>query len=64
MTLTSKEHYELIAQFEKQFSHHRLDKESKELWTKGNVYQDGLANELFLAFRMGVSYGQAVERAA
>jgi len=60
MTLTSKDHYELVAQFDKQFSHRRLDKENKERWLKGNVYQDGNVNELFLAFRAGVAYGVAI----
>ncbi len=60
MALFSKEHYELMAQFEKTFSYRRLDKEAKELWAKGVVYQDGQTNELFLAFRQGVAYGQCV----
>ena len=62
MTLTSKDHYELIAQFDKQFSHRRLDKEDKALWLKGNVYQDGATNELFLAFRSGAAYGVAISK--
>lgn len=60
MTLNTKEHYDLMAQFEKEFSHHRLDKEPKDLWSKGNVYQNGQANELFLAYRRGYAYGAAV----
>lgn len=62
MTLTSKEHYELMASFEKEFGHHRLDKEGKEYWARGNVYQDGHVNELFLAYRKGCALGKAVER--
>lgn len=60
MTLGSKEHYELIAQFEKDFGPARFDKEPKELWAKGIVYQDGEMNKLFMAFRLGYSLGKAV----
>lgn len=54
--LFTKEHYDLMAQFDRQFPG-RLDKEPKELWAKGNIYQDGNRNELFLAFRRGYAYG-------
>lgn len=61
MTLTSKEHYEMIEFFERTFKgQFRLDKEDKSMWAKGNVYQDGDANRLFKAFREGVAYGKAV----
>ena len=59
MTLTSKDHYEMIAFFDHQFKHLRLDKEPKEMWSKGNIYQNGETNKLFLAFRQGVAYGKA-----
>ena len=39
--LGSKEHYELMTMFEKEFSHRRLERENKELWKIGVVYQDG-----------------------
>lgn len=58
--LFSKEHYELMAQFEKEFSHHRLGRESKEMWKTGAVYQNGMANELFMAYRKGHSYARSV----
>jgi len=32
--LFSKEHYELIEMFEKEFRHHRLDKEEKADWCR------------------------------
>jgi hypothetical protein len=60
MTLTSKAHYDLMTQFESEFSHHRLDKEDKSYWAKGNIYQNGTANELFLAYRRGYAFGMAV----
>lgn len=59
MTLTSKEHYEIISFFERRFAKDfRLDKEDKSLWSKGNIYQNGEANRAFLAFREGVAYGR------
>jgi len=60
MTLTSKEHYDLIEMFEREFTGYRLDKEDKQFWAKGNVYQNGELNALFLAYRKGFAYGKAV----
>lgn len=61
MTLFSKDHEDLMAMFEKEFAGEcRMDKEDKARWAKGNVYQSGEANSLFLAYRRGVAYGKAV----
>ncbi len=60
--LNSKEHYDLMAVFERQHSG-RFDKEDKSLWPKGVIYQDGHVNELFLAFRRGHAYAEADMRA-
>ena len=57
MILKSKEHYELMAQFEREYQHERLDREPKDLWPKGRLYQDGRVNSLFLAYRRGYSLG-------
>ena len=59
MTLYSKDHYDLMAMFENEFPDCRLDREDKEFWPKGNVYQNGETNNLFLAYRKGVAYGRA-----
>lgn len=59
MSLFSEEHYELIKMFEKEFKGNRLDKETKEIWSKGNIYQDGMVNMLFLAYRRGYALGRA-----
>jgi hypothetical protein len=60
MTITSADHYEMIAMFEKEFQGMRLDKEAdKARWAKGNVYQSGETNALFLAYRRGAAYGRA-----
>jgi hypothetical protein len=58
--LNTKEHYDLMAKFERDFKYERLDKESKDLWHKGRIYQDGKVNSMFLAYRMGYAYGKAV----
>jgi hypothetical protein len=60
MSLGSQEHYDMIAMFERVFTGQRFDKESKDMWSKGYVYQNGETNNLFLAFRHGVAYGKAV----
>lgn len=59
MSIGSKDFYELLEMFEKEFSGYRLDREAKEFWAKGNVYQSGETNALFLAYRRGVAYGRA-----
>lgn len=56
------EHEELIKSFEQEYKQYRLDKEIREWWSKGRIYQDGLVNDLFLAYRKGCSYGRLVER--
>ena len=53
--LRSKEYYDMMATFEKNFSCERFDKEDKELWSKGIVYQSGEVNKLFRAFELGYS---------
>ena len=58
--LKSMKHEEIMEFFERLYPHLRLDREeSKELWAKGNIYQNGEANALFLAFRHGVTFGAA-----
>jgi hypothetical protein len=61
-SIKSQEHADLMAMFERQFKHMRLDKEPKNLWPKGHVYQNGEANSAFLAYRCGYAYGLAVTR--
>ena len=59
MTLFSQEHYDLIAMFDREFRGLRLDKENKDLWSKGHIYQNGEVNNLFLAYRKGFALGIA-----
>lgn len=60
--LKSKEHYDLMAKFERAFKGCRLDREPKDLWPMGVVYQDGHVNELFRAYRQGYSYAACLFR--
>ena len=56
----SREHYAIMEQFEREFYHARLDRETKELWAQGNVYQHGGTNDLFSAYLRGYAFGKAV----
>jgi hypothetical protein len=58
MKIFAQEHYDLMIQFEREHSG-RFDKEAKEFWPKGIVYQDGHINELFLAYRRGYAFCEA-----
>lgn len=60
MAVGSKEFYDLVAMFDREFKGSRLDKEAKEMWSKGYIYQHGEVNNLFLAYRKGFTYGKAV----
>lgn len=63
--LGTQEHYDVMAMFEREFRGHRLDREeSKELWARGRIYQNGETNALFLAYRRGYALGKVAERAA
>ena len=60
MGIGTKEHYDLIEMFEREYrGEGRFDKEDRSLWPKGNVYQSGEINRLFLAYRRGFAYGKA-----
>ena len=58
MTIGSKEHYEIMSDFERDFKHLRLDREEKSNWTHGCIYQDGMANNLFRAYSLGYASGR------
>lgn len=60
--LKTQEHYDLMAQFERQFKGRRLDREGKQDWARGVIYQDGQTNDLFAAYRWGYALGKAVQR--
>ena len=60
MKLMSQEYYDTMCSFEKAFRGNRLDKEAKELWPKGVVYQDGHVNILFDAYLKGYALHECV----
>lgn len=59
--LKTKEHYDLMAQFEKEFRGLRMDKEDKELWPKGRIYASGETDMIFDAYRRGYALGKSVD---
>lgn len=58
--LKTKEHYDLLYQFEKDLKVLETDKEPKELWCKGIIYCNGKVNELFRAYRTGYAFGKTI----
>ena len=60
MNIGSKEHYEILEEFEKSHKFFILDKENKKLWKMGQVYQNGETNKLYNAFIKGYAFGRAV----
>ena len=59
----TKEFYDIIEMFEKEFKgEFRFDRENKEIWSKGYVYQHGDCNRMFQAFLRGVSFGKLYYR--
>lgn len=61
--LKTQEHIDLMAMFEREYTGcYRLDKEPKESWPRGHIYQHGELNELFLAYRKGYALGKAMSR--
>ena len=58
MKVGTKEWYDIIEIFERNYSCERLDKESKELWKEGIVYEDGKVNKLYEAYLLGYGLGR------
>jgi hypothetical protein len=58
--LKTKEHYDLMAKFELDFKGEALEREDKELWSIKQIYKNGNVNKLFLAYRLGYSFGKCV----
>ena len=59
--LNTKEHYDLMIQFEKDFKY-KIEREDRNLWRNGVIYQNGETNNLFLAYRIGYTLGKAIWR--
>lgn len=60
MTIKTQEHSDVMAQFERESKGARLDRELKEYWPLGRVYQDGHVNEVFLAYRRGYALAKSI----
>lgn len=59
MTIGSKEHYEILEHFEKNYADQRIDREKdKSLWRKGQVYENGETNALYKAYILGYGLGK------
>jgi len=58
MKVGTKEFYDILENFEKNFYHMRLDKESKEIWSTGQIYQNGETNNAYSAYILGYSLGR------
>lgn len=57
--LMTREYYKLMEMFEKE-QPGRLDREAKEFWPQGRIYQNGEVNALFLMFQRGYALGKFV----
>lgn len=62
MKLHDQEHTDLMAMFERTHKGLRFDREPKDIWPMGRIYQNGETNDRFLAYRQGYAYGVAVAR--
>lgn len=61
MNIGSKEHYEILENFEKQFSQYNLTREeNKDLWKKGYVYANGETNKLYQGFLSGYAFARCI----
>ena len=47
--------------FEKLFALYRLDREPREDWVHGAIYQDGKVNNLYAAFELGCKEKQSAD---
>ncbi len=60
--LGSKEHHELMAQFERDFRLKSPERETDPAYMRqGFLYSNGEINQQFLAYRMGYTFGRARE---
>lgn len=60
--LATQEHYDLLAQFERDCKIYatRKEKEPRTMWKNGIIYCHGDTNNLFLAYRHGYAYGKGL----
>lgn len=61
--LGTKEHCEVMRQFQKDFKLEPTPRlEHRSLWKSGFIYCHGATNNLFMAYRMGYAFGKAIGR--
>jgi len=60
MQVNSKEHDEMMKQFEKDHGYSGYEKEDRSWWNKAIFYQNGEINKLFLMYKSGYSFGRCV----
>lgn len=60
MSINDKEHYDLMAAFEKRYNYKDLKREPKEIWYRGAIYCHGEKNHEFLVFRDGYALGKFI----
>lgn len=61
--LNTQEHEDLMDSFERAYSARcRLDREPREHWRHGVIYQSGDTNALFGSYRSGYALGKVVGR--
>lgn len=58
--VATREQYELLEMFKKDFEGHNLKMEDKEQWRRGYYFQDGRVNQLFQAYQRGYAYARAL----
>lgn len=61
MKLHSKEHIDMMQDFERIYSQNNLQKEEKRLWPQ-YTYKCGITNELFMAFWHGYELRDSIYR--
>lgn len=60
MKLGTQEHEDIMKQFERDCRPGRIDREPKESWPRGIIYQDGHVNELFRVYRHGYAFAKSL----
>jgi len=56
----TKEFYDMQKEFERVYEGLRLDKEAKEFYPKQHFYQNGEANDKFIAFMNGYQVAKSI----
>lgn len=60
IVLGTKEHYDILDNFEREHGHMRLDREPTDQWSHGHVYQSGETNNAYREYLAGYMLGRCV----